>query len=225
MVWLGYLLARSILSIFIFPDTNDLSDHFRQDCAVTIFRILCLASIVWLYLEKYGKIEIAKRERRSRFLITTIAYALVFSTFLEQGLKSVTQLASWQLGLFIFNDLIVAMNEELSFRGFFLKAFTEKYGRFKAEWISIGLFTAMHIAYQPTYRLPIIFLYGMAYTRLRTLGASLLALIVIHWAIDVSVDTFYGGTYYVNPSITLSIGVLVIANLVLWTRPLEMREA
>jgi membrane protease YdiL (CAAX protease family) len=78
----------------------------------------------------------------------------------------------------------VAANEELGFRGLFFEYARRWQGARWACWTSTLLFVAMHFGYEPMWDLPFIFLVGMSLGRLRSLGASMTTLILVHLGID-----------------------------------------
>jgi membrane protease YdiL (CAAX protease family) len=57
-------------------------------------------------------------------------------------------------------------------------------GRVWGEWLGSLMFTAMHLGYQPLSEMGYILLWGLAAAKLRSRGAAMGLLIVIHWLSD-----------------------------------------
>lgn len=93
-------------------------------------------------------------------------------------------LGALPFGILTVSSLLVALWEEILYRGVFLNALRDWVSTKVAVLGSSILFAVMHIQAQPIVGWPSIFLTGMLFALMRVRGVALTWLIAIHWIID-----------------------------------------
>ncbi len=180
-IWVLYILSRFCVQHF-YP-ANTYGEFIRQDIFITGFRLLLLYFMLAL-----ARLAMSRKElgfQRGPVWPAAIAGLLFISIDL-------IRLAPWvpvqaKPIYFILEmaiNLLVAVNEEISFRGLFYVCMREMKGENWAIYFVSALFALMHWGYQSLAAFPSIFLTGVAFAKLRSMGVSLTVLILIHWVLD-----------------------------------------
>jgi membrane protease YdiL (CAAX protease family) len=181
-IWLLYFVCRLWVTN-TFPD-NSWNEFLIQDWCLSGFRFLLFILILALAKKQWTAQDLGFRKGPlvepmiiGLLMICGHFYYLLF--FYHAQNTSFFYISE------IVINLLVATNEEISFRGLFFKCLLETKNRKWAEYGSALLFTLMHVTYQPWLALPGIFTLGLIFSKLRTRGVSLTVLILIHWFYDI----------------------------------------
>jgi membrane protease YdiL (CAAX protease family) len=179
--WVLYMGCRA--GVLFFYHAPNWERYFFQDLIITCFRFPLFVAILVLSRRTFSLPELGFRKGPLFFpmtvgvLIFSIVLIRLFS-FQPFQAKPIYYFAELEI------NLLIAANEEISFRGFFYNCLLKIKNKNLAEYGSSILFTLMHVYYQPLTALPSIFIIGLTFAKLRTKGVSLTTLIAIHWVLD-----------------------------------------
>jgi len=115
--------------------------------------------------------------------------------------------------------LVVAANEEVAFRGIFFGAFSQRWGDHGASVITSILFVAVHWGVTEPWYFPFLFLIAMTLARLRSLGASLLSLVLMracmdgYWVMKMPLGPSDAVDAYVTLGLMLAAGYIALEML------------
>lgn len=211
ITWLLYMAARSAVK-YALPAT-DHQAYFRQDLGITFFRLCCILSCSLIYARTWGRTVLLGGSRTTG-LLWSCGSLLVLSELFNWLRFDIRTLDFDAFEVVIV--LVVAFNEEIGFRGLFQSALTEMKGERWAEWVGSLMFALMHAGYAPFYRMPFIFLWGLAAAKMRSRGASLSFLVLIHWLSDIGWGVFVTGAK-IHPGFHwVDLALLLAALSVLW---------
>lgn len=189
LTWVSYVALRSLLQKHI-PFT-DWQSYVRQDMAITALRLLCAGSAFWIATRRWKGAALGLGAwRLGGAWAWASAGMLMVAFWLGSFAMPKGPDLLWIKGVELFIALVVAVNEEIGFRGLFYCASRELWGR-RAAILACSLgFTAMHAGYQPWFHMAEIFLVGVALAFLRDRGASLPALVLVHFMMDAPYAIF-----------------------------------
>lgn len=187
LLWLAYIGCRIWLQHMI-PATT-YHEFIKQDLCITGFRLLLLYFTLDLARRTMTREELGFRQGpvlpalAAGALFLTIDLVRLFPLEFVQAkpLYFIVELAI---------NLLVGINEDISFRGLFFVCLKKMKGRNWAIYLGSVLFTLMHWGYQPLAGFPLIFLTGVTFAKLRSMGVSLTVLILIHGILDFAFFVF-----------------------------------
>jgi membrane protease YdiL (CAAX protease family) len=185
-LWIAYMAFRNWITIRV-PST-DWESYAVQDAWVSAGRGgLALVGLAFLFRRGDWRIwNAGLNSQASKAWFWTATGLLIGGYYVELAYLSPQGGLLWQRVQGAAVVILVAFNEEIYFRGFFLDAATKAWGSFRSAWIVAAAFMLMHIGYvQEGAYLPI-FMTGMLLGRMRQIGVSMAALILIHIVLDLS---------------------------------------
>jgi membrane protease YdiL (CAAX protease family) len=184
-----------------------LRDFFVQDVILSFFLLALFFAM--LGLAQKALTDEAMGFRKGPLLLPVVVGGLMLAVnFIRLFRASPIQAKPIYFILELLINLLVAANEEISFRGLFYVGLREMKNENWALYLGTALFTLMHWGYQPLGGFPMIFISGLILAKLRSRGVSLTVLIVIHWLVDFLSFVYppYGNTF----SIPLFTAMLLI---------------
>lgn len=175
-----YILLRAC--VYRFVDMNEYGWFFR-DFVMNAPRILS-AILMICFIRSIWGLEILKfHTMRFGYFLKTAVVALVTYTvwvFLHSQHLSFT---NSQLMMFVTGSLIVAIFEEISFRGGIYQALSDWLGASWAIVVSTLLFVVFHVQAQPIHELPQLIGFGLIVALLRSKGVSIWWTILLHFLV------------------------------------------
>jgi len=180
--WFLYIGCRD--SVVFFYPAHNAESFFYQDWLITCFRLPLFLAIIILARKTYSLHELGFR--KGPLLVPVMVGVLIISVkfinlFTLGSIQS--NLNYFISGLTI--NLLIAVSEEISFRGFFYNCLLKIKNRNWAEYGGSFLFVLMHFYYLPLTDLPSVFIIGLTFAKLRSKGTSLVILITFHWIEDL----------------------------------------
>jgi hypothetical protein len=179
--WVIYMGCRYWL-IHTHPATN-WETYFYQDIAITGFRLPLFIAMLILA----GKTMSFRKlgfQKGPLLPAITVGVLMLAVNFIRLFSPHVFQAKPIYFMLELSINLLIAASEEISFRGLFYVCLSEMESENVAVYLGTVLFTLMHAFYLPVSAFPFIFIEGLTFAKLRSLGVSLTVLITIHWLID-----------------------------------------
>lgn len=194
VLWLVYMACRYwLVDVCSAPY---LRDFFVQDVILSFFRLALFFAMLGLAQKALS--DEALGFRGGPLLLPVLVGGLMLAVnFIRFFRASPIQAKPIYFILELLINLLVAANEEISFRGLFYAGLREMKNENWALYLGSVLFTLMHWGYQPFSGFPIIFISGLIFAKLRSRGVSLTVLIVIHWLVDFLSFIYppYGNTF------------------------------
>ncbi|HTB35000.1 MAG TPA: CPBP family intramembrane glutamic endopeptidase [bacterium] len=211
LCWVFYLSARTAIQHLVLA--TDYASNVRQDELITLFRLACALAASFIYWRCWTLKELLQWKRTAAWVwlggLLLIAGNLTHALAYRQP--------AWFDWRVIGIDWVVAFNEEVSYRGLFQRSLMEWKGKAWAEWGGSLMFTAMHLGYQPLSRMGYIFLWGLAAAKLRSRGAAMGSLIIIHWLADSADVVCWKKSAEPLPSLEwVSVGCLLVVLGLAW---------
>lgn len=189
--WLAYIAARSAV-ISRMPFT-DWPGYFQQDGWITFLRGICFLLVLLLSLFTLGPRRIGFGLDRGRLgwrVWPTGAWMALAWLLFYQASSARAQLPWMPHTREFLVAVVIAANEEIFFRGLLFEGLSQRWGFRWAALASSVLFLAMHTGIEPWSNFPALFLVALTLCHLRSLGASIVSLIIIHSAMDGSWAVF-----------------------------------
>lgn len=184
--WVVYVAARGAVQKLL--PVSDMASYLEQDAFVTLLRLSLLAFCYWLGRLRYSN-DVFQNHPGRPGLAWGLGLWLVAAFTLSWFARSYAPFTLWNGGARLVEvaiALVVAANEEVSWRGTLFESARELLGPAGAVALTTLGFTLMHVGYQPWQVWPRIVFTGLVFGVGRLRGLSLGALIAIHFAIDAS---------------------------------------
>lgn len=223
--WAAYIAARSVV-LGLLP-SGDWASYVEQDLIVSLFRLGTLLFSLWLGRLAYDREQWWGGKGRPG-VAWGLGTALVLAGVVGMlGRQSAPLEGLWGVrAVEVALNILVAFNEEFGWRGVLLLSLRDWLGEKAALWGTAGLFTLMHLGYQPLQALPHVFVVGLALSAARLRGLNLMQLVAIHAGIDIVLALYLpsGAESHWGYS-TFSSSVALVAAGLLWFKPPPQAEA
>lgn len=196
VVSLDLFMARAILDDFGLDISNPIGFSLLKfsECVLAVVIVIFLtkisgSSLSTLYIQK-GNLKEGLTTGLISFVFAAVGSVLISPLFFGAKDLSVSKIISWLpwILIFIFSNSI---NEELLYRGLFLKKLEPLYGKLLSNGIIVLVFTALHIGV--TYSadqlmllfilIPLAFIWG----HITQKTESLLASVLFHAGMDIAI--------------------------------------
>jgi len=199
----GFILGFAIMLLYVgvraliysaVPDDVP-GGWIATDTMMDLPRLLCFALALVVGLKLWGRRGLGLHADRVVAGIGIGAASVVLGLLGNFSRAPTAGYPAHVLAVLAVSSLIVALHEELVFRGVIFTGLRDWLGSQVAIWISSVLFVVYHVQAQPLAEWPTIFLFGVLYAVLRDRGVGLWWLILAHAALDALVFLTNHGEY------------------------------
>jgi len=201
-VFLPLAIVAPIAAILVFVLHLDPSSLLNRGIVYACLFLACLATSRWRF--SLARVGLTRRNTRLGFLYAGIvlvtSYLFMFVAQPPKGVAHVT-VAVWQPVIFF---LLVALAEEIWFRGLIFGALYEWKGAWLAIIVSSLLFGFMHVPTQGWLGLRHVLDY-LSYPVIRLRTGNIWGLIVVHWLINLA------NTFIIMPAPDMSTSTVVVS--------------
>ena len=201
-VFLPLAIVASVAAILVFILHLDPSSLLNRGIVYACLFLACLATSRWRF--SLARVGLTRRNARLGFLYAGIvlvtSYIFMFVAQPPKGVAHVT-VAVWQPVIFF---LLVALAEEIWFRGLIFGALYEWKGAWLAIIVSSLLFGLMHVPTQGWLGLRHVLDY-LSYPVIRLRTGNIWGLIVVHWLINLA------NTFIIMPAPDMSTSTVTVS--------------
>lgn len=195
MIYYGgfIFLLYFLLRYFVYNNTDDhrYLDWAIRDTVMNIPRLVCLLLIfIHIPIKEIGFGR--KILKNDIYVIGLLSISLIAIDYFIGGMAF--NFYNSYLVVYVLisiGGIFSSLFEEVLFRGIFFTKIREYMGVNLSILISTALYTLLYIGAQPTYLLPINFLYGFILGSIRARGRSIWIVILIHFVHSLP-ETFFG---------------------------------
>jgi len=167
--WLSMAISTSILSIISFTHYRD---YFKKEYKYLTEILIGLLSAILLYLVFYA----------GKFILDNIGIIPGHSGFIKDVYKTKDIIPDWAIAVLLFFP--VGFGEEIFWRGYLQRKFSEKFGKNIALIITVFFYTAVHIStFNPLLMLSA-FLVGLYWGLIFNWRGNVIAVLVSHMMWD-----------------------------------------
>lgn len=155
-----------------------------RDTVMDMPRLLALALSLRIGLLHWGRIGLGLHLQHARkaLALSLLFFGVWYPPFWFRATPYDMRLGP--LLVLSASSVLVALWEEILYRGVLLNSLRDWLGTRAALWGSSLLFTIMHVQAQPIGAWPSVFLVGVVFALMRIDGIALTWIICFHWALD-----------------------------------------